>query len=98
MAMEEMPQGQAPQEGAPQEGGGDIAGFVQNLGQGIATLGEMVQATPDAPQEAGPLVDQLMQSFEQLVQVMAGGGGQQAPADNGRPNPVPVNQPEGTPV
>jgi len=86
---------QAPQEqmqGAPAEGGADT--FLQDLGQGLQTLGEMVQATPDAPPEAMQMVEQIMSMYEQLIQTMSGGG---APQDQG-PQAVPVDQPEGTPV
>jgi len=96
--MEQMPQeGQAmPQEG--QQEGGDIGQFVQGLGQGIATLGEMVQKTEGAPPEAAQLVDQLMGTFDQLMQIMAGGGGEQAAPQDQRAQAVPVQQPEGVPV
>lgn len=91
-----------PAEGAPQaEGGGNsVAEFVQNLGQGIATLGEMVAKTEGAPPEAAKLVEGLMAQFDQLIQVMSGGGGEpqeQMPQDQ-RPQAVPVQQAEGTPV
>ena len=98
--MEQMPQeGQAmPQEGqAPQEGG-DLGQFVKGIGQGIATLGEMVQKTEGAPPEAAQLVDQLMGTFDQLMQIMAGGGGEQAAPQDQRAQAVPVQQPEGVPV
>ena len=100
--MEQM-MDQGAQEAAPAEqgqgGGGDVGEFVQNLGQGIATLGELVSKTEGAPPEAGQLIQGIMQQFQQLVQVMAG---EAAPAEEpqgqGRAQAVPVNQPEGTPV
>lgn len=96
--MEDQMQGeQMPQEGAPDQGGGDVAGFVQNLGQGLATLGELVAKTEGAPPEAAQLVDGIMQQFDQLVQVMAGGGAEKQPQPQ-NPQAVPVKQPEGTPV
>lgn len=95
--QEQMPQeGQAPQDPAAQ-GGGDVGQFVQGLGQGLSTLGEMVQKTEGAPPEAAQLVDQLMQTFDQLIQVMAGGAQDQGPQPQ-KPNPVPMQQGEGIPV
>jgi hypothetical protein len=94
MAMQpgmESAQGQeqpaAPQEG--QAGGGSMEQFISNLGNGLSTLAEMVAATEGASPEAGQLIDGMMSNFDQLLQVMSGGGGQAAP-QNGKPNPVPV--------
>lgn len=95
--MQDMPQEQAPAEGqAPAESGG-VAEFVQNLGQGLSTLAEMVGKTEGAPPEAAQLVEGILGQFDQLIQVMQGGGAPQEPQSQA-PQKVPVDQPEGTPV
>ena len=63
-----------------------IAELFQNVGQGIQLIGQYVQgATPDAL----PMVEDLMQRYQQLVQTVAQarqGGEQQAP--QGQPGPA----------
>jgi hypothetical protein len=81
---------------APQEAGGDqLAQLVQGVGQGISTLAEIVGKTPDAPPEAAQLAAGMMEQFQQLIQVMSGGG---QPQQSQAPQAVPVQQAEGTPV
>jgi len=89
----EMQQGQPMEQGAEQQGGGS-AEFIQNLGQGLQTLGELVSKTEGAPPEAAGLVEGIMQQFQQLIQVMSG----EAAPEQGRGGAVPVQQAEGTPV
>jgi hypothetical protein len=88
-------QGQVPQEGGAPEGGDQLTQLVQGVGQGISTLAEIVGKTPDAPPEAAQLAAGMMEQFQQLIQVMSGGG---QPQQEQPSQAVPVNQPEGTPV
>tara|TARA_R110000796_G_scaffold187266_1_gene304173 strand:- start:4968 stop:5231 length:264 start_codon:yes stop_codon:yes gene_type:complete len=64
------------QEQAPQEN--EVEQLFQNVGQGLGLIGQYVsQAAP----EAVPMVEQLLQGYDQVIQVVTqarqGGGGQQ---------------------
>lgn len=91
MQKEQMAE-RAPQ--GEEQGGDQLAAFVQNLGQGLSTLKEMVAATKGAPPQAVELADGIMAQYEQLLEVMSGGG---QPQERGV-RPEPVQQPEGQPV
>ena len=73
-----------PMEGAPAEGGGEqeaagaLGELVNNVGQGLQMIADLVGKTSDAPPEAAQIASGLLDGFSQLLNVMGGGGGPQA--------------------
>jgi hypothetical protein len=69
-------------EGAPPEGGegggdaGALGKLVDNVGQGLQMIADLVTKTPDAPPEAAQAASALLQGFQDLLGMMSGGGAQ----------------------
>lgn len=71
--MEAMEGGGEMEGGAPPAGDGGLGGLVNNVGQGLGMIAELVMQTPDAPQGAAEAAQGLMQGFQDLIAMMAGG-------------------------
>ena len=82
--MEAMEGGGEMEGGAPAEQAGGLGGLVDNVGKGLGMIAELVMQTPDAPPGAAEAAQGLMQGFQDLISMMAGGA---APG-----GPVPMSQ------
>ena len=59
----------------PESGAEQLTQLVGGISEGMSTIRGLIEATPGAPQEAGALLDQSMESFMQAMQMMVAGGG-----------------------
>jgi hypothetical protein len=81
-----------PAEGAPPEGGGEqeaagaLGELVNNVGQGLTMIADLVGKTQGAPPEAAQMAQGLLQGFQDLLGLMSGGAapGGAAPAPSGQ--------------
>jgi hypothetical protein len=81
--MQEAPAGAA----APVEGGGEptpeegqaVSELVNNVGEGLTILADLVAKTKDAPPEAQQLAQGLIDGLGELINMMSGGPPSQAP-------------------
>lgn len=73
-----LSEGQAPGAQMPEgaTGADQLRELVSGVQQGLDMLRGLIEATPDAPEEAGALLDAAMDSFMQSMQLMVGGGGE----------------------
>ena len=72
-----MAEGQQPGVEMPEgaTGADQLRELVGGVQQGIEMLRGLMEATPDAPEEAKAMLDASMDSFMQSMQLMVGGGG-----------------------
>jgi hypothetical protein len=94
-----MPQQQAPQE-QPAQGAQDpkatLGQLVNNVGNGLNVIAELMSKTKGAPPEAAQKMNECMQSFQEALQIMSGEG--QAPAQPGTVSPEAGTNPNARPV
>lgn len=76
-------------QGGPEDAGAQLTQLVGGVSQGISTLRSLMEATPDAPEEAKVLLDQSLDAFMQSMNLMVGGtmGEDEAAAEQELPSP-----------